>query len=76
MAVIRNIEASGAKYILTNFHVNKATHRGVPNTDIPSGRFYPNHIMLAPFNFPPPLAYILDMSVSPSIHHLRKSDYT
>ena len=53
MAIIKNIEASGelflarrdylanvetgSKYLVTNFHVNKATAEAVENIDIPTG---------------------------------------
>lgn len=61
VALLRNVERTGAKYLISNFHNMKGTGEPVPNRNIEAGRFYPNHLMLEPFNFPPPLYYILDM---------------
>lgn len=59
--LIKNVERTGAKYLISNFHNLKRTGEPVENRNIEAGRFYPNHLMLKPFNFPKPLFYILDM---------------
>lgn len=59
--ILKNVEATSAKYLITNFHVNKEKRAAVPNWNIEPGRFFPNNVMLAPYNLPEPLSYILDM---------------
>ncbi|KAJ3069355.1 hypothetical protein HK102_006944, partial [Quaeritorhiza haematococci] len=53
-AIYKNFEASGAKFLITNFHNTTG------NWDISPGSWYANNPMLPPFNFPPPLFYIVD----------------
>ncbi|KAL3896352.1 MAG: hypothetical protein SGCHY_004125 [Lobulomycetales sp.] len=57
LKIIRNIEQSGAKYLLTNFHDNQ-----VGNTNVPPGGYYPINVMLPPFSFPEPIVYVLEGS--------------
>jgi hypothetical protein len=59
--LIRNVERTGAKHLISNFHVLKKDGSPLANRNIEAGRFYPNNVMLEPFNFPNPLYYILDM---------------
>ena len=61
VALIKNVEKTGAKYLISNFHNLKRTGEALENRNIEAGRFYPNNAMLPPFNFPNPLYYILDM---------------
>jgi len=60
LQVLRNIEASGAKFLVTNFHHSKHTGEAFSNRNIESGGYYPINVMLPPFNFPKPLFYIMD----------------
>jgi hypothetical protein len=55
LKIVRNVEQSGAKYFLTNFHANPKE-----NTNIKPGQYYPINPMLPPFNFPTPLMYIME----------------
>ena len=61
LALLKNVERTGAQYLISNFHNLKRTGEPLANRDIEAGRFYPNNMMLPPFNFPKPLYYILDM---------------
>jgi len=60
LAILRNIEASGAKYLVTNF---QSASQG--NYDIPAGQWYPIDVTMPPFNFTPPLMYVTDGIDSP-----------
>lgn len=59
--LIKNVERTGAKRLISNFHNLKKDGEPVPNRNIEAGRFYPSNLLLHPFNFPKPLYYILDM---------------
>lgn len=61
MTLLRNVEKSGAKYLISNFHNIKGTGYPAPNYNIKSGQYYAINLMMKPFDFPPPLYYILDM---------------
>ncbi|KAK9896548.1 hypothetical protein P389DRAFT_81006 [Cystobasidium minutum MCA 4210] len=61
VALLKNVERTGAKYLISNFHNLKRTGEALENRNIEAGRFYPNNLMMKPFNFPKPLYYILDM---------------
>jgi len=54
--LIQGIEKSGAKYFVTNFH--HASNGN--NYKIAPGAWYPIHVTMPPFNFTPPLFYIVD----------------
>ena len=61
---MQNVEQSGAKYLLSNFHIPKGSQSPAGNWDIDTARHYPVNLMLPPFNFTSPLAYVLDMDDS------------
>lgn len=52
LKIFKNIEKSGARYLLTNFHT------GGKNEDITPGGYYLINPLLPPFSFPKPLLYI------------------
>jgi hypothetical protein len=60
LAIIKSIEKSGAKYLVTNFQ-----NASLGNYDIPAGQWYPIDVTMPPFNFTPPLMYITDGIDSP-----------
>ncbi|KAJ3005253.1 hypothetical protein HKX48_000777 [Thoreauomyces humboldtii] len=59
LKIYRNIEESGVKYLVTNFHDPRY---GKINKNITPGDFFQNNPMIAPFNFAEPLFYTVDMS--------------
>ncbi|TPX34720.1 hypothetical protein SmJEL517_g02698 [Synchytrium microbalum] len=59
-AAVANFERSGAKYLVTNFHSANIIPETGGNKKITPGEFYYVDVMKAPFNFPPPLMYVLD----------------
>lgn len=53
MSALKNICQSQSKYLLTTTFTTR-----VRNRDITTGQWYPIHLQIPPFDFPPPLAVI------------------
>jgi hypothetical protein len=53
--VISGFKRSGSQYLLTTSFINRNS-----NYDIQTGRWHPLNLLQAPFNFPPPLAVIVE----------------
>lgn len=63
LKIFKNIEQSGAKYLLTNFHSNGTNHNVQP------GGYYLINPFLPPFNLPKPLLYIREGTEADKKYH-------